>query len=158
MEIFSRYSGEGKFRRRIENSEGHNQTLNTNFMSEWLSRTELLLGKEGVEKLKRAHVLVAGLGGVGAYAAEQLCRAGVGEMTLIDGDVTEVTNKNRQLLALDSMLGQPKADLMGQALPGYPSGDQIAYYQRFYPGRADDRCIKSSSLRLCSGRYRYAGP
>ena len=95
MEIFSRYSGEGKFRRRIENSEGHNQTLNTNFMSEWLSRTELLLGKEGVEKLKRAHVLVAGLGGVGAYAAEQLCRAGVGEMTLIDGDVTEVTNKNR---------------------------------------------------------------
>lgn len=114
MEIFSKYSGEGKFRRRIENSEGHNQTLNTNFMSEWLSRTELLLGKEGVEKLKRAHILVAGLGGVGAYAAEQLCRAGVGEMTLIDGDVTEITNKNRQLLALDSMLGQPKADLMAR--------------------------------------------
>ncbi|WP_298616652.1 tRNA threonylcarbamoyladenosine dehydratase [uncultured Odoribacter sp.] len=81
-------------------------------MNEWLSRTELLVGKEGLKKLTNAHVLVAGLGGVGAYAAEQLCRAGIGEMTLIDGDVTEFTNKNRQLLALDSTLGQPKAELM----------------------------------------------
>lgn len=81
-------------------------------MNEWLSRTELLVGKEGLKKLANAHVLVAGLGGVGAYAAEQLCRAGIGEMTLIDGDVTEFTNKNRQLLALDSTLGQPKAELM----------------------------------------------
>ena len=56
-------------------------------MPEWLSRTELLLGKERLEKLQQAHVLVAGLGGVGAYAAEQLCRAGIGEMTIIDGDV-----------------------------------------------------------------------
>ena len=67
-------------------------------MPEWLSRTELLLGKERLEKLQQAHVLVAGLGGVGAYAAEQLCRAGIGEMTIIDGDVVELTNKNRQLL------------------------------------------------------------
>lgn len=66
-------------------------------MPEWLSRTELLLGKERLEKLQQAHVLVAGLGGVGAYAAEQLCRAGIGEMTIIDGDVVELTNKNRQL-------------------------------------------------------------
>ena len=73
-------------------------------MCEWLSRTELLLGKEKLEKLKRAHVLIAGLGGVGAYAAEQLCRAGIGEMTIIDGDVVEMTNKNRQLPALDSSL------------------------------------------------------
>lgn len=83
-------------------------------MSEWLSRTELLLGQEKLEKLKRAHVLVAGLGGVGAYAAEQLCRAGVGEMTIIDGDVVELTNKNRQLPALDCNLGQPKAELMAE--------------------------------------------
>lgn len=81
-------------------------------MCEWLSRTELLLGKEKLEKLKKAHVLVAGLGGVGAYAAEQLCRAGIGEMTIIDGDVVELTNKNRQLPALDSNLGKPKAELM----------------------------------------------
>lgn len=81
-------------------------------MSEWLGRTELLLGKERLERLRNAHVLVAGLGGVGAYAAEQLCRAGIGEMTIIDGDVVELTNKNRQLPALDSTVGMPKAELM----------------------------------------------
>ncbi|MDY4043832.1 MAG: tRNA threonylcarbamoyladenosine dehydratase [Marinifilaceae bacterium] len=79
---------------------------------EWLSRTELLLGKERLERLLRAHVLVAGLGGVGAYAAEQLCRAGIGEMTIIDGDRVEVTNKNRQLPAIDSNMGLPKAEVM----------------------------------------------
>lgn len=79
---------------------------------EWLNRTELLLGKDKLELLHRAHILVAGLGGVGAYAAEQLCRAGVGEMTIIDGDVVELTNKNRQLLAIDSNIGKPKAELM----------------------------------------------
>lgn len=81
-------------------------------MPEWLSRTELLLGKERLEKLQQAHVLVAGLGGVGAYAAEQLCRAGIGEMTIIDGDVVELTNKNRQLPALDCNLGKAKAEIM----------------------------------------------
>lgn len=60
---------------------------------DWLSRTELLLGEERLGLLKKAHVLVAGLGGVGAYAAEQLCRAGVGEMTIIDGDCVDVTIK-----------------------------------------------------------------
>ena len=78
----------------------------------WLSRTELLLGKERLGLLKKAHVLVAGLGGVGAYAAEQLCRAGIGEMTIIDGDRVEVTNKNRQLPALDSNIGKAKAEIM----------------------------------------------
>ena len=64
---------------------------------DWLSRTELLLGEERLGLLKNAHVLVAGLGGVGAYAAEQLCRAGIGEMTIIDGDCVDVTNKNREM-------------------------------------------------------------
>lgn len=70
------------------------------------------MGKERLERLQRAHVLVAGLGGVGAYAAEQLCRAGIGEMTIIDGDRVEVTNKNRQLPAIDSNIGLPKAEVM----------------------------------------------
>ena len=78
----------------------------------WLSRTELLLGEERLGLLKNAHVLVAGLGGVGAYAAEQLCRAGIGEMTIIDGDCVDVTNKNRQLPALDSNIGKAKAEVM----------------------------------------------
>lgn len=81
-------------------------------MTEWLSRTELLIGKEALKKLQEVHVLVAGLGGVGAYAAEQLCRAGIGEMTIIDGDCVEETNKNRQLPALDSNMGKPKAEVM----------------------------------------------
>ena len=79
---------------------------------EWTSRTELLLGNEGMARLRNARVLVVGLGGVGAYAAEQLCRAGVGAMTIVDGDRVEPTNKNRQLPALDSTLGQPKAETL----------------------------------------------
>ena len=83
-------------------------------MDEWLSRTALLLGEERLERLRKAHVFVAGLGGVGAYAAEQLCRAGIGEMTIIDGDVVEVTNKNRQLPALDTNIGRAKAEIMAE--------------------------------------------
>jgi tRNA threonylcarbamoyladenosine dehydratase len=83
-------------------------------MEHWLSRTELLLGKENLEILSRSHVLVAGLGGVGGYAAEQLCRAGIGAFTLIDGDKVSVTNLNRQILALQGNLGKSKTDLMAQ--------------------------------------------
>ena len=63
----------------------------------WLERTELLVQKEGLEKLKNANILVVGLGGVGSYAAEFIARAGVGKMTIVDGDVFDETNKNRQL-------------------------------------------------------------
>ncbi|PKQ68802.1 tRNA threonylcarbamoyladenosine dehydratase [Labilibaculum manganireducens] len=83
---------------------------------EWLSRTELLLGNDKLDKLKNAHVLVVGLGGVGAYAAEQICRAGVGEMTIVDGDDIEITNLNRQLPASISNLGKDKAKIMGERL------------------------------------------
>jgi tRNA A37 threonylcarbamoyladenosine dehydratase len=85
-------------------------------MEHWLSRTELLIGRENLEKLSSAHVLVAGLGGVGGYAAEQLCRAGIGELTLIDGDSVVATNRNRQLIALISNEGLPKAEIMEQRL------------------------------------------
>ncbi|MEQ8808903.1 MAG: ThiF family adenylyltransferase, partial [Imperialibacter sp.] len=78
-------------------------------MSDWLERTELLIGKEALGKLKNAHVLVVGLGGVGSYAAETLVRAGLGKITIIDGDDVDPTNKNRQLQALDSTVGQQKA-------------------------------------------------
>lgn len=82
----------------------------------WQERTELLIGKENVEKLKRSHVLVVGLGGVGAYAAENLCRAGIGEMTIVDGDHLNPTNKNRQLPAVESTIGKPKAEVLGVRL------------------------------------------
>jgi tRNA A37 threonylcarbamoyladenosine dehydratase len=65
----------------------------------WLSRTELLIGKEKLMKLQNAHVLVVGMGGVGSFAAEFICRSGVGAMTIVDGDVVDPSNRNRQLPA-----------------------------------------------------------
>lgn len=85
-------------------------------MRDWLSRTELLLGAEKLEKLAEANVLVVGLGGVGAYAAEMICRAGVGKMTIIDGDTINDTNINRQLPALSSTIGNPKTEVMALRL------------------------------------------
>ena len=85
-------------------------------MSDWLSRTELLLGEDGLNKLKASNVLIVGLGGVGAYAAEMICRAGVGKMTIVDGDSIHSSNRNRQLLALGSTEGTAKAMLMAERL------------------------------------------
>jgi tRNA A37 threonylcarbamoyladenosine dehydratase len=85
-------------------------------MENWTSRTELLIGLEKLELLRQAHVLVAGLGGVGAYAAENLCRAGIGRMTIVDGDAVNTSNRNRQLLALKSTESKRKADLMAERL------------------------------------------
>lgn len=85
-------------------------------MEQWNDRTRLLIGDDGIEKLRQSHVLVVGLGGVGAYAAEQLARAGIGRMTIVDGDVVNITNRNRQLLALGSTQGRPKADVMAERI------------------------------------------
>ncbi len=82
----------------------------------WNDRSILLLGESKIEKLQQSHVLVAGLGGVGAYVAELLCRAGVGKLSIVDADVVNVSNLNRQLLALHSSIGKSKAMLMKQRL------------------------------------------
>ncbi|MBZ0093527.1 MAG: tRNA threonylcarbamoyladenosine dehydratase [Sulfuricellaceae bacterium] len=79
-------------------------------------RTQILLGDAGIEKLAHKHVFVAGLGGVGSYCAEALARAGIGRLTLLDHDVVAASNINRQLPALLSTVGQPKADLMQQRI------------------------------------------
>lgn len=83
---------------------------------DWKTRTELLLGEDKVNVLAGKHVLVAGLGGVGAYAAEMLCRAGIGKLTIVDGDAVNPSNRNRQLLALKSTEGKRKAQLMTDRL------------------------------------------
>ncbi len=70
----------------------------------WKCRTELLLGEEQINLLQNKHVLVVGVGGVGGYAAEQLCRAGIGKLTLVDNDTVHPSNKNRQLIALNSTI------------------------------------------------------
>ena len=85
-------------------------------MDDWKQRTELLLGSGGVATLSRSRVLVVGVGGVGAYAVEMLARAGVGKLDIVDGDNVGVTNVNRQLPALHSTLGKPKAEVMAERL------------------------------------------
>ena len=80
--------------------------------TEWQQRTELLLGEDKMLRLRNSHVLVVGLGGVGAYAAEMICRAGVGQMTIVDADTVQPSNINRQLPALHSTLGRPKAEVL----------------------------------------------
>lgn len=85
-------------------------------MAKWQERAELLFKPEGLNNLKNAHVLVVGLGGVGSFAAEFLARAGVGSLTIVDGDVVDITNVNRQLPALHSTEGMPKVHVVGDRL------------------------------------------
>lgn len=99
--------------------------------TDWLARTHLLLGDENIEKLSKAHVLVAGLGGVGAYAAEQLARAGVGSLTLVDGDTVHLTNRNRQLPALVSTTGRPKSEVMRERLLDINPDIQLTLVQEY---------------------------
>lgn len=85
-------------------------------MANWLERTELIVGAEKIEKLKNAHVLIVGLGGIGSFAGEFIARAGIGTITLIDGDAFDPTNKNRQLTALDSTIGRNKAVVLAERI------------------------------------------
>lgn len=85
-------------------------------MAQWQERAALLFKEEGLNKLQNANVLVVGLGGVGSFAAEFLARAGVGKMTIVDGDIVDVTNINRQLPALHSTIGMPKVQVVGDRL------------------------------------------
>ena len=80
-------------------------------MSNPFSRTELLIGKEGIQKLNAAHIAIFGVGGVGGYTAEALARCGIGTLDLIDNDKISVSNINRQIYALESTIGRPKTDV-----------------------------------------------
>lgn len=103
----------------------------------WQERAALLFKEEGIEKLKNANVLVVGLGGVGSFAAEFLARAGVGNMTIVDGDVIDITNINRQLPALHSTIGMPKVTLMGNRLLDINPALNLTMLQEFLePERA----------------------
>ncbi|MDH0674979.1 tRNA threonylcarbamoyladenosine dehydratase [Empedobacter sp. GD03861] len=85
-------------------------------MAVWQERAELLFKEEGLEILKNSNILVVGLGGVGSFAAEFIARAGVGKMTIVDGDTVDITNINRQLPALHSTVGLHKVDVVGDRL------------------------------------------
>lgn len=98
----------------------------------WLQRTELLIGAEALEKLRKINVLIIGLGGVGSFAAEFLVRAGVGKLTIADGDTVDLTNVNRQLPALHSTVGQSKAALMGARLKDINPELELTVKESFY--------------------------
>ena len=85
-------------------------------MKEQFARTELIIGEDGTEKLRNSSVLLFGVGGVGSYVAEALARAGVGTLTLVDNDIVDVTNINRQTQALHSSIGRPKAQVMAERI------------------------------------------
>jgi len=97
----------------------------------WQQRSALLLKPEKLEQLKQAHVLVVGMGGVGAYAAELICRAGVGKITIADGDVIDPTNRNRQLPALSSTEGQSKVELVAARLRDINPDVEVIPIHRF---------------------------
>ncbi|MBS1638067.1 MAG: tRNA threonylcarbamoyladenosine dehydratase [Bacteroidetes bacterium] len=105
----------------------------------WLSRTELLIGNEKLQKLLNAHVLVVGMGGVGSFAAEFICRSGVGRMTIVDGDVVDPSNRNRQLPALATTHGLSKAEVMAERLLAINPDLQLTVIREFItPEKAAD--------------------
>jgi tRNA A37 threonylcarbamoyladenosine dehydratase len=108
-------------------------------MTDWLTRTELILDEEKLKKLKNSNVLVVGLGGVGAYAAEMISRAGIGSMTIVDGDRIHPTNRNRQLPALKSTEGLPKAEVMGKRILDINPDINLTIIQEYLK---DDRMIE----------------
>ena len=112
--------------------------------SDWLERTELLLGSEKLAKLRSAHVLVVGLGGVGAYAAEMITRAGVGELTLADADRVNATNINRQLIALHSTVGRPKAEVLAERLRDIAPDVRLHVVERYVKDEETDRLLDSA--------------
>jgi len=115
-------------------------------VSDWLDRTNLLLGPQNLEKLKNANVLVVGLGGVGAVAAEMICRAGVGKMTIADGDIVEITNRNRQLPALKSTEGRPKTEILAQRLLDINPGLELNSVFEFVRDERAVELLKSQSF------------
>jgi len=127
----------------------------------WLERTELLVKDEGLEKLTKANVLVVGLGGVGSFAAEFLARAGVGSMTIVDGDTVDITNINRQLPALHSTIGKHKVEVVAERLLDInPEIKLIKINEFLNPERMDEvldsgkfnyilDCIDSVTPKLC---------
>ena len=114
----------------------------------WTERTALLFGDEKLQMLRDARVLVVGLGGVGAYAAEMIARAGVGSMTIADADTVSASNINRQLIALHSTVGRSKAELMAERLLDINPDMEL---------RAVDRFIKDDETYalLDSARFDY---
>ncbi|MBR2299310.1 MAG: tRNA threonylcarbamoyladenosine dehydratase [Alphaproteobacteria bacterium] len=101
-------------------------------MSEQFSRTELIFGKNALEKLNKARVAVFGIGGVGGYVVEALARSGIGALDLIDNDVVALSNLNRQIIALHSTVGKYKVDVMADRIKDINPDCKVNVYKTFY--------------------------
>ncbi|MBQ3044215.1 MAG: tRNA threonylcarbamoyladenosine dehydratase [Alistipes sp.] len=112
----------------------------------WLERTELLIGTEKLDRLRKAHVLVVGIGGVGAYAAEMIARSGVGHLTIADADVVSASNINRQLVALHSTIGRSKCDIMAERLRDINPEIELTVVNRFIKDSETDALLDSAKF------------
>ena len=115
-------------------------------MTNWLERTELLLGEEKLNILRNANVLVVGVGGVGAYAAEMIVRSGVGRMTIADADKVSESNINRQLVALHSTVGREKCDILAERLKDINPELQLNIVNRFIKDDETDALLDSDKF------------
>ena len=109
----------------------------------WLERSELLLGTECINRLKQANVLIVGVGGVGAYAAEMLVRAGIGKMTIADSDTVSLSNINRQLIALHSTIGRVKTDVLAERLKDINPELQLTVIAEYIKDEKTDEILDS---------------
>lgn len=112
----------------------------------WLERTELLLGEQKIALLRDAHVLVVGVGGVGAYAAEMIVRAGVGELTIADADNVSESNINRQLVALHSTIGRAKCEVLAERLMDINPELRLHCINRFIKDSETDNLLDSAKF------------
>lgn len=101
-------------------------------MNKQFSRTEMLIGSEGLEKLQKARVAVFGIGGVGGYAVEALARAGIGALDLVDNDIVDISNINRQIIALHSTIGQPKVEVAAKRIKDINPNIKLKINKTFY--------------------------
>lgn len=109
---------------------------------DWQCRTELLITADGILKLRNARVLIAGIGGVGGAAAEQLCRAGIGHLTLIDNDVVNPSNINRQIIALQTTVNQLKVDVCAERLQEINPDITLIKINQFIGGELASELLK----------------
>ena len=107
-------------------------------MSNQFSRTELLIGKEGINKLQNSKVVVFGIGGVGSYVVEGLARAGIGEFILIDKDIVDETNINRQIIATTKTIGKPKVEVSKQRIIEINPNAKVETYKEFFMPESKD--------------------
>jgi len=107
-------------------------------------RTEMLIGKNGIDKIKKAKVVIFGLGGVGSYVLEALARAGVENLVLVDKDVVDVTNINRQIIATHKTVGKDKVKIAKQRVLDINPNSNVEIYKEFFRPESDDKIINNT--------------